>query len=108
MCTPFWMAATRCQPAEWATWRSCSAKISEIGVGKIASVSGRYFAMDRDRRWERSKKAFDAIVGISAGGAYADPIARVKECYHNGVTDEFVEPFVVLDAAGKAGWPAAR
>jgi 2,3-bisphosphoglycerate-independent phosphoglycerate mutase len=77
------------------------AKITEIGVGKIASVGGRYFAMDRDRRWERSKKAFDAIVGIPEGGAYADPIARVKECYHNGVTDEFVEPFVVVDEQAK-------
>ncbi len=77
------------------------AKIKEIGVGKIASVGGRYFAMDRDRRWERSKKAFDAIVGNPQGGAYADPVARVKECYHNGVTDEFVEPFVVVDEQAK-------
>ena len=80
------------------------AKISEIGVGKIASVGGRYFAMDRDRRWERSKKAFDAIVGITEGGAYADPIARVKECYHNGVTDEFVEPFVVRRRRRESRW----
>ena len=80
-------------------------KIREIGVGKIASVGGRYFAMDRDRRWERSKKAFDAIVGIPEGGAYADPIARVKECYHNGVTDEFVEPFVVIDDQGRPVGP---
>ena len=76
-------------------------KINEIGVGKIASVGGRYFAMDRDRRWERAKKAFDAMIGRTEGGAYSDPVARVKECYHNGVTDEFVEPFVVVDAAGK-------
>jgi 2,3-bisphosphoglycerate-independent phosphoglycerate mutase len=76
-------------------------KIDEIGVGKIASVGGRYFAMDRDRRWERVKKAFDAMTGRIEGGAYSDPFARVKECYHNGVTDEFVEPFVVTDAAGK-------
>jgi 2,3-bisphosphoglycerate-independent phosphoglycerate mutase len=81
------------------------AKIAEIGVGKIASVGGRYFAMDRDRRWERSRKAFDAILGIPEGGAYADPIARVKECYHNGVTDEFVEPFVVVDEVGKPVGP---
>jgi 2,3-bisphosphoglycerate-independent phosphoglycerate mutase len=80
-------------------------KIREIGVGKIASVGGRYFAMDRDRRWERSKKAFEAIVGVAEGGAYADPIARVKECYHNGVTDEFVEPFVVIDEAGRPVGP---
>jgi 2,3-bisphosphoglycerate-independent phosphoglycerate mutase len=80
-------------------------KIREIGIGKIASVGGRYFAMDRDRRWERSKKAFDAMVGIPEGGAYADPIARVKECYHNGVTDEFVEPFVVIDEQGRPVGP---
>jgi 2,3-bisphosphoglycerate-independent phosphoglycerate mutase len=76
-------------------------KIEEIGVGKIASVGGRYFAMDRDRRWERERKAFDAMTGRTEGGAYTDFIARIKECYHNGVTDEFVEPFVVVDAAGK-------
>ena len=48
-------------------------KMDEIGVGKIASVGGRYFAMDRDRRWERAKKAFDAMTGHAAGGAYCDP-----------------------------------
>jgi 2,3-bisphosphoglycerate-independent phosphoglycerate mutase len=77
------------------------AKIAEIGIGKIASVGGRYFAMDRDRRWERAKKAFDAMTGKVDGGAYSDPVARVKECYHNGVTDEFVEPFVVVDEQGQ-------
>jgi len=81
------------------------AKIDEIGVGKIASVSGRYFAMDRDRRWEREKKAFDAMVGKAEGGAYSDPVARIKESYHNGVTDEFVEPFVVVDAKGQPVGP---
>jgi 2,3-bisphosphoglycerate-independent phosphoglycerate mutase len=80
-------------------------KIQEIGVGKIASVGGRYFAMDRDRRWEREKKAFDAMMGATEGGAYSDPVARIKECYHNGVTDEFVEPFVVL---GEDGRPVGR
>src|SRR5271155_874709 len=52
----------------------------------------------RDRRWERELKTFDAMVkGRAEGGTYADPIARVKECYHNGVTDEFVVPFVVTE-----------
>src|SRR5580658_3685640 len=77
-------------------------KMREYGVGKIASVSGRYYAMDRDRRWEREKKAFDAMVdGKAEGGSYADPVARIKENYNNGVTDEFLIPFVVVDAAGK-------
>jgi 2,3-bisphosphoglycerate-independent phosphoglycerate mutase len=77
-------------------------KMREYGVGKIASVSGRYYAMDRDRRWERERKAFDAMVnGKAEGGAYTDPVARLKESYNNGVTDEFVVPFVVVDGAGK-------
>ena len=77
-------------------------KMREYGVGKIASVSGRYYAMDRDKRWERERKAFDAMVnGKAEGGAYPDPVARIKENYNNGVTDEFLVPFVVSDAAGK-------
>jgi 2,3-bisphosphoglycerate-independent phosphoglycerate mutase len=72
------------------------------GVGKVASVNGRYYAMDRDKRWERERKAFDAMVnGKAEGGAYADPVARLKESYNNDVTDEFVVPFVVVDGAGK-------
>jgi 2,3-bisphosphoglycerate-independent phosphoglycerate mutase len=77
-------------------------KFAEYGVGQIASVSGRYYAMDRDRRWERELKTFDAMVkGRAEGGAFADPIARVNECYHNGVTDEFVIPFVVIGSDGQ-------
>jgi len=76
-------------------------KLREFG-GKLASVSGRYYAMDRDRRWEREKKAFDAMVkGVAEGGAYADPVARMKECYNNGITDEFTMPFVVTDESGR-------
>jgi len=77
-------------------------KMREYGVGKIASISGRYYAMDRDKRWERERKAFDAMVtGKAEGGSYADPVARIKENYNNGITDEFLIPFVVVDAAGK-------
>jgi 2,3-bisphosphoglycerate-independent phosphoglycerate mutase len=72
----------------------------EIGVGKIASVSGRYFAMDRDLRWEKAKQAFDAMVtGQAEGGMHADAAARIRELYSNGITDEFIPPFTV-DAAG--------
>jgi 2,3-bisphosphoglycerate-independent phosphoglycerate mutase len=71
------------------------------GVGQLASVSGRYFAMDRDLRWEKERKAFDAMVtGQAAGGAYVDAVARVRESYNNGVTDEFIEPFVCVGASG--------
>ncbi len=59
----------------------------EIGVGQLASVSGRYFAMDRDLRWEKSKQAFDAMVtGTPEGGRYADALGRVRELYSNGTS----------------------
>jgi 2,3-bisphosphoglycerate-independent phosphoglycerate mutase len=78
-----------------------AAAIREIGVGKLATVSGRYYAMDRDRRWEREKKTFDAMVkGHAEGGSYRNAIARVKESYNNGVTDEFIVPFVVTRQDG--------
>jgi 2,3-bisphosphoglycerate-independent phosphoglycerate mutase len=80
---------------------SLEQKMREFG-GRLASVSGRYYAMDRDRRWEREKKAFDAMVkGQAEGGAYADAISRVRESYNNGVTDEFLIPFVVTDGHGR-------
>ena len=78
------------------------AQMQEYGVGRLATVSGRYYAMDRDMRWEREKKASDAMIaGVAEGGAYTDPVARVEECYSNGITDEFIVPFTVTDAAGQ-------
>jgi 2,3-bisphosphoglycerate-independent phosphoglycerate mutase len=75
--------------------------MAEIGVGKLASVSGRYYAMDRDLRWEKERKAFDAMVtGQAPGGRFADAVARVRESYNNEITDEFVEPFVCVDVSG--------
>ena len=73
-------------------------KCAEIGVGKIATVMGRYYAMDRDKRWERLQLAYDAMV-YGDGIQNSDPVAAVAESYHNGVTDEFVEP-VVCDENG--------
>jgi 2,3-bisphosphoglycerate-independent phosphoglycerate mutase len=74
-------------------------KFAEYGIGKLASVSGRYYAMDRDYRWEKEAKAFRAMVTADApGGKYQDAIARIHESYNNGITDEFVEPFVCVDA----------
>jgi len=70
----------------------------EYGVGVLASVSGRYYAMDRDLRWEKERQAFDAMVtGAPQGGTYGEPIARVRELYSNGITDEFVPPFTVIN-----------
>ena len=67
-----------------------------IRVGRLASVSGRYYAMDRDLRWEKSRQAFDAMVtGQAEAGIHADPLARIRELYSNGITDEFIPPFTV-------------
>ena len=78
--------------------RALEEKIGEIGVGRIASVCGRYYAMDRDNRWDRVEKAYDAIVrGI---GAQADSAPEaVERSYAAGVTDEFVLPVVVRGGA---------
>ena len=76
----------------------CVNKCAEIGVGKIATVMGRYYVMDRDKRWERVQMAYDAMV-YGEGVQNADPVAAVEASYANGVTDEFVEP-VVCDREG--------
>ena len=76
----------------------CVEKCAEIGVGKIATVMGRYYAMDRDKRWERLQMAYDAMV-YGEGGQNSDPVDAVARSYENGVTDEFVEP-VVCDSQG--------
>lgn len=74
-------------------------KIDEIGVGKVASVIGRYYAMDRDKRWERVKLAYDAVVN-NVGAKYENPAAGIKASYKEGITDEFIKPIVCLDDAG--------
>ena len=73
-------------------------KCAELGVGKIATVMGRYYAMDRDKRWDRLERAYDAMV-YGEGIQNPDPVAAIRESYQNGVTDEFVEP-VVCDKEG--------
>jgi 2,3-bisphosphoglycerate-independent phosphoglycerate mutase len=78
-------------------------KMREYSCGKIATVNGRYYAMDRDRRWERIAKAYNAMVFADGeGGKQADPVQGMKESYNNGVTDEFVMPFVCTDTHGQA------
>ena len=69
-------------------------KCAEIGVGKIATISGRYYAMDRDNRWERVEKAYSAIV-YGEGVQETDPVEAVQHSYDNGVTDEFMLPTVI-------------
>lgn len=73
---------------------------TQYSAGKIASVIGRYYAMDRDKRWERVKDAYDLIVR-GKGVPTTDPVAAMQASYDAGVTDEFVKPIVVIDDNGK-------
>ena len=69
-----------------------------FSVGEIASVSGRYYAMDRDKRWERVKLAYDVLVN-GTGQKATDAIAAVENSYANNITDEFIKPTVIVDEA---------
>ncbi len=73
-------------------------ELEKTGVGKIATVSGRYYAMDRDNRWERVVKAYDAMVN-GEGVKAPDPAAMMRQSYADGVTDEFIVPAVVTEGA---------
>ena len=73
-------------------------KCKEIGIGQIATVMGRFYAMDRDKRWERLQRAYDAIANGEAPFE-ADPVEAVQKSYDAGVTDEFVEPVVCTEKA---------
>ena len=72
------------------------AKMDELGIGKIASVSGRYYAMDRDNRWERVEKAYRAIV-MGEGNTAEDAVQAIADSYKEDVTDEFVVPTVIME-----------
>jgi 2,3-bisphosphoglycerate-independent phosphoglycerate mutase len=74
--------------------RNLLTEIERVGVGRIGTVSGRYYAMDRDRRWERAALAFDAIVHAN-GPAAPDPLTAITRSYDEGVTDEFIRPTVI-------------
>jgi 2,3-bisphosphoglycerate-independent phosphoglycerate mutase len=71
-------------------------KLREIGIGKIASVSGRYYAMDRDKRWDRIERAFGAMV-LGNGQKFTSATEAVRKSYERGITDEFVEPVTIVD-----------
>ena len=75
------------------------AKLKEIGVGKIATISGRYYAMDRDKRWERVKEAYDLLVN-GQGKKATDMVQAMQESYDEGVTDEFIKPIVNANCDG--------
>lgn len=71
-----------------------------MGKARIASVIGRYYAMDRDKRWERIARAYHLLVSGS-GKSYPDPLAAIKDNYDNGITDEFIKPCLITYDDGK-------
>lgn len=75
-------------------------KMNELGVGKIASIMGRFYGMDRDSRWERTKLAYDAMVGFSED-TFIDPIEVVQRGYNKGEDDQFFVPRVAVDEQGE-------
>ncbi len=72
-------------------------KMRELNIGRIASVSGRYYAMDRDNRWERIEKAYRAAVHGQSEITFNDPIAAIRASYEKGVTDEFIIPAAITE-----------
>ncbi|MEA2175815.1 MAG: 2,3-bisphosphoglycerate-independent phosphoglycerate mutase [Blastocatellia bacterium] len=75
-------------------------KCGEIGAGRIASLIGRYYAMDRDKRWERTERAYKLLVQAE-GERAIDPVEAIKKSYERGVTDEFIEPLVIERETGE-------
>ena len=80
---------------------SAARDLTELPAERIATVVGRYYAMDRDQRWERTQRAYDAIVE-GVGELAQDPVAAVEASYGRGVTDEFIEP-IVLEGRPRLG-----
>ncbi|HXW06357.1 MAG TPA: 2,3-bisphosphoglycerate-independent phosphoglycerate mutase [Vicinamibacterales bacterium] len=80
-------------------------RLDRAGVGRIATITGRYYAMDRDKRWERTKLAYDAMVHGVAERTTQYAVAAVRNSYEDGVTDEFVKPVVLVDADGRPVGP---
>jgi 2,3-bisphosphoglycerate-independent phosphoglycerate mutase len=75
-------------------------KMKEYGVGEFATISGRYYSMDRDKRWERVEKSYRAMV-YGEGPSYTDPLELVDDSYANGIYDEFVLPSVMVKENGE-------
>ena len=76
-------------------------KFAELGGGRIASITGRFYAMDRDNRWDRVKLAYDLIVKGEADNTASSALAGLEASYERGETDEFVLPTAILDAEGQ-------
>lgn len=90
-----------CDPKSGLSFvESLESYLSTLGIGRIASVNGRYYAMDRDKRWERVALAYNAMVH-GTGAIATSAIDAVKQSYENNITDEFIKPTVITDENGQ-------
>jgi len=80
--------------------RQLTLRCEQMGVGKIATIMGRYYAMDRDHKWDRIEKAYDALTIGSPDSCILDPIASLQAQYDQNITDEFIEPISICDQDG--------
>lgn len=78
------------------------AKLEEIGLGKVSTLGGRYYGMDRDRRWERTERAYRAII-FGEGEKFKGPLDAIQNSYDNGITDEFIVPVVIENESKNNG-----
>src|SRR5262249_30507503 len=85
--------------------RQLQQKMRELGIGTIATVVGRYYAMDRDNRWERIEQAYRAMVHGEAETKATDPVVALAKSYEQDVTDEFVKPVVITEGEGPSAKP---
>jgi len=88
--------------------RQLQHKMRQLGMGQIATMIGRYYAMDRDNRWERVELAYRAVVHGQAETQTDDPVAALERSYEQGVTDEFVKPIVITSGTGPSAKPVTQ
>lgn len=94
VCIHVWLDGRDTSPHSGINYiKECEKKLLELGVGKIETISGRYYSMDRDSRWERVTKAYDAIVNAN-GIKFSSSEKLIESSYKNNITDEFIEPSV--------------
>lgn len=75
-------------------------RMRQTGAGRIATITGRWYAMDRDNRWERIQRAYEAITS-GRGRPFTDPLEAISASYEDGITDEFIEPIVITESNGQ-------
>ena len=92
------MGSPQCSPV----YSASAGAMNKLQLGEFATISGRFYGMDRDRRWDRVQASYDAMV-LGVGKKSPSAMAAVESSYENRITDEFVEPVVIVDEQGDPG-----